>query len=586
MENNGSFNSVVENFFYGQIDENRAFPFPHFSEEDSELLKEMITPITKFCEDKINSEEFEKLEQIPNEVIQGFAELGMLGLSVPEEFGGMGLNYALYCRLFDIVGSFDGAVSVFLGAHQSIGYRALLNEGTNEQKAKWLPKLSSGEIIAAFCLTEPSSGSDAFSIKTKAVENSDGTFTINGQKLWITNGGLAKFYTVFCKTDHEEDGKKKEKISCFIIDGDQEGVSVGEKEQKMGIRASETRAIYFDNVKVPKEYLLGELGHGFKIAMNVLNSGRLSLGAACIGAMRKFINISVEHAKERKQFGQYLSEFGLIQEKIADMASDVYATESVVYLSAANTDKGMDNYYFESAICKIMGSEVLWSVMNTSMQIAGGTGYMKEYPYERFLRDSRINLIFEGTNEILKLFIGLSGLRGPAQNLKELGKITDISKALQEPIKSLGVVTKFAQSRISKMMPSNMLEKCHPDLSDHAVNFSSMLSDFSIQVENSIMKYGKKIVGNEYPIGRIANMVVELYSTLAVLSRTTAILENEKVSKEDKDHVINLTNLYCNKSRHKFISNQKEMSKNDDKITEAVSNDICKRGYNLDIVDF
>ncbi len=580
-------NSVVGSFFYGEIDENSVFPYPHFTEEQTEFAKEMTDAVSRYCTDSIDGEKMDEEAKIPDEVVQGLAELGLCGMGVEEKFGGLELDYSLYSRVFAEVASFDGSVATMLGAHQSIGYRALLNEGTDEQKEKWLPSLATGEKLAAFCLTEPGSGSDAYSIKTKAVDNGDGTYTLTGQKLWITNGGSAEFYSVFCKTDHEVNGETKEKISCFIVEKGMEGVSFGEKENKMGIRASETRAVYFDKVIVPKENILGELGKGFKIAMNVLNSGRLSLGAGCVGGMKSILKLATEHAKGRKQFGQPISEFGMIQEKLAEMSARIYATESIVYMTTGNMCKGLNDYYLETAVCKIYGSESLWKVVDTGLQIAAGNGYMKEYPYERIMRDSRINLIFEGTNEILRCFLALSGIRGPSENMKELGKVSDVSKALQDPIKSLGVLTNFAKSRVSKMIGQRLINNAHPELEEYAGYFNSMLGAFAIQVENTLMKYGKNIIGNELPQKRLADMVIQLYVMVAVLSRTTSILKNEKVEQSKKDYVLNLALISLKDARGEFIANLKAMSSNDDKIIKKASQQVCELdGYGLDIIDF
>lgn len=583
-----NFGSVVGGFFYGEIDEDLVFPYPHLTPEQREYARELVPAVGKFCEDTIDGPKFDEAAALPNEVIQGLAELGLLGLGVPEEFGGMGLDYTLYSRVFAEVAGNDGSTATMIGAHQSIGYRALLLEGNDEQKAKWLPKLASGEVIAAFCLTEPGSGSDAYSIKTKAVENADGTFTITGQKLWITNAGLAGFYSVFAKTDHtNEDGSKSEKISCFIVEKEREGISFGEKENKMGIRASETRAVYFDKVTVPAENVIGKLGSGFKIAMNVLNSGRLSLGSGCVGGMKTILKLATAHAKGRKQFDQTITEFGLIQQKLSQMAALIYASESVTYMTTGNMCRGMNDYYFETAVCKVFGSESLWTVVDMAMQIAAGCGYMKEYPYEQLMRDSRINLIFEGTNEILRAFIALAGVRGPSENLKELGKISDVSKALQDPIKSLGVLTDFAKNRITKMIGNRSLSKCHDVFSEESEHFGDMLSSFAIQVENTLIKYGKKIIDHELPQGRIANMAIELYVTLAVLSRTSWILEDEKIAAKDKDYVTSLAKIALTDSRRRFTQNLKGMTKNYDKTTKAVSDGVCERdGYGLDIINF
>lgn len=579
--------SVVGGFFYGEVDESIVFPYPHFSEEQVEIAKEFTSAIRKFGEDNIDGEKMDHEAKIPDEIIQGLAELGLCGLGVPEELGGMGLDYTLYSRVFAEVGSFDGSLATFLGAHQSIGYRALLNEGTDEQKQKWLPLLASGEKFAAFCLTEPGSGSDAYSIKTKAVDNGDGSYTITGQKLWITNAGLADFYSVFAKTDHEVDGETVEKISCFIVEKGMEGLSFGEKENKMGIRASETRAVFFDGVKVPKENIIGELGKGFKIAMNVLNSGRLSLGAGCVAGMKTIMGLATEHASGRKQFGKTITEFGLIQEKLASMAALTYAAESVVYMTTGNMCKGMKDYYLETAVCKIFGSESLWEVVDTGLQIAAGNGYMKEYPYERIMRDSRINLIFEGTNEILRCFLALSGIRGPSEKLKELGKISNVSKALEDPIKSLGVLTDFAKNRITKMIPTRSLSKVHPRLEEWGNEWSSMLGGFSIQVENTLMKYGKKIIDNEYPQKRLADMTIQLYVALAVMSRTTSILNDEKIDDKKKEYCFNLAEHSLRRCRHEFVANLKGMTKNIDKIEKQISDQVAENGgYGLDIIDY
>lgn len=579
--------SVVGGLFYGEVDERALFPFPRFNDDQVEMAKAMVDAVDKFAQDNIDAEKFDEAAELPEEVIQGLAALGLCGLAVPEELGGMGLDYSLYSRVFGQIAAIDGSTATMLGAHQSIGYRALINEGSEEQKQKWLPKLASGEAIAAFCLTEPGSGSDAYSIKTKAVDNGDGTFTITGQKLWITNGGRAEFYTVFCKTDHEINGETKEKISCFIVEKGAEGLSFGEKENKMGIRASETRAVYLDKVVVKAEDMIGAPGKGFKIAMNVLNSGRLSLGAGCIGGMKSILELATEHAKGRKQFNRTITEFGLIQQKLADMAAKIYATESVVYMTTGNMCKGLKDYYLETAVCKIYGSENLWDVVDTGLQIAAGNGYMKEYPYERIMRDSRINLIFEGTNEILRCFLALSGVKGPSDHLKELGKIADLQGALNDPIKSLGVLTDFARGRLGKMMVSRALTKVHPDLEDYAAHFSSMMSGFAIQVENVLIKYGKKIVDHELPQQRLADMVIHLYAIACVLSRTTSILEDEKIPDDKKDYVKKLTRYICNDHRRKFVADLKGMSKNFDETIEAVSEYVCKYdGYGLDIIEY
>jgi acyl-CoA dehydrogenase family protein 9 len=303
--------------------------------------------------------------------------------------------------------------------------------------------------------------------------------------------------------------------------------------------------------------------------------------------MKTAIGLAIKHAKERKQFQTTLTEFGMIQDKIAHMAAKCYATESMVYFSTGKMVNGLKDYSLESAACKIYGSENLWSVVDMAMQIAAGTGYMKEYPYELLMRDSRINMIFEGTNEILRCFLALSGIKGPSEDLKELGKIADVSAALNNPIKSLGVLTNFAKRRIGKMIPSKTLANFHPKLEEHAQNFSSMLSGFAIQVENTLIKYGKNIIHHELPQMRLANMSLELYAILAVLSRTTYILNQPEVDDKQKDYVLSMTNIICEDARKKFISNLKAMGHNTDKDVKRTCEHIDRLdGYGLDILDY
>jgi acyl-CoA dehydrogenase family protein 9 len=579
--------SIVAGMFYGEIMEEEVFPFPQFSESQREMAKAMTDAIQKFAETSIDAAKFDRDSKLPPEVLKGLGELGLCGMAVGEEYGGLGLDSTLYARVFAEIAAIDPSIGVTLGAHQSIGYKALLNEGNEEQKKKWLPKLASGEVFASFCLTEPGSGSDAYSIKTKAVKNDDGTYTITGQKLWITNAGLAGFYTVFAKTDHTDtQGNKVEKISCFIVEKDMPGVSFGEKEDKMGIRASETRAVYFDNVKVPASNIIGEPGKGFKIAMNVLNTGRLSIGSGAVSGMKMILALATKQAKERKQFGDFIINYGLIQEKLAAIAANTYATECLVYMTTGKITQGM-HFEHESAICKVYGSEKLWDSIDKATQIAAGNAYMKEYPYERIMRDSRIHLIFEGTNEILRIFTALSGIKGPSDDLKELGKMADVSKALQDPIKSLGVLTNFAKKRITKQFTTKTLTRCHPSLERHSQKFTHSLKDFSVAVENTIMKYGKNIIGNELAQLRIANMTIELYVQLCVLSRTTSILNNKDISESDKEYVTLMTESICRDSHQNFTKNHARLTSSYDKLTPKISKHVAERdGFGFDIIDF
>jgi alkylation response protein AidB-like acyl-CoA dehydrogenase len=340
----------------GQIEQDVLFPFPTLPAEQQALLHEIASALEDLLGPR--AEDFRQWDvdgDMPADFLQELKEFGMFGLIIPEEHGGMGLGNMAYSRTLQEVGRYDASVAVTIGAHSSIGMRGLLLFGTDEQKSRYMPQLASGEMIAAFCLTEPAAGSDAAAIKTTAVR-SDGDWVLNGTKLWITNGGFADFFTVFARTGAEgEHGK----MTAFIVSRDMEGVSTGPHEDKMGLRASSTTTVLLDDVHVPAENVLGEVGMGFKVAMQILNSGRTGLGGGSVGAMKHLIELSTKQANERKTFGQPISNYGLIKEKVGQMIVDCYTSEAVVTMVGGLVDGGYKEYAVEAAISKVYVPDAL-----------------------------------------------------------------------------------------------------------------------------------------------------------------------------------------------------------------------------------
>jgi len=556
------------------------FPFPKMTEDVTETVSMINEAINKFAAEHVESEKWDKEAAMPREIVDLCSEMGLMGLLVEERFDGLGLPMIAYSRIFEELGVHDGSLTVTIGAHQSIGYKALLLFGTEEQNAKYLPKLATGEMIAAFCLTEPSSGSDAASIKSKAVLSDDGThYSISGSKLWITNGGIADFLTVFAKVDVEVNGEIKEKVTCFVVEAATEGITVGPPEEKMGIKASWTNEIHFENVKVPVENIVGEPGKGFKVAMGILNHGRLGLAGGCIAGIKQCIRASVEHANERRQFKKKLIEFGMVQEKIATMAVNLYAAESMSYWTANLIDRGDVDYSMESAAAKVFASEALWDALDENIQIWGGLGFMKEYPYERWMRDARIFRIFEGTNEILRAFIGLSGMQGPGEELAGL------AEAIKYPLKGLGPVTDFAVRRIKRSVLGTSVEGAHPALKRITGVLEQTTTEFADHVESALRKHGKKIFLKQFVQKRLADIAIDCFGLAAVLARTTRVLE-DRGSPEKCSLELELAHSFAFAAKRRIKANMRGMTKNDDESLKDIANALSGIGhYPFDILD-
>jgi acyl-CoA dehydrogenase family protein 9 len=554
--------SFMKSLFHGIISESLVFPYPEPPAAERENVNMMLESVRKYFNANVDSVKIDRAAEIPKEVLEGVKQLGLFGGLIPTEFDGVGLSSTGWTRMMQEIGALDAAFAVTLGAHQSIGLKGILLFGTPEQKKKYLPKLATGEHVAAFALTEPSAGSDAAAIQTRAELSADGKFyTLNGSKIWISNGGFADVFTVFARTSPAEEGAKP-RITAFIVERAW-GVKSGQPEHKLGIRGSNTTEIFFEDVKVPVENVLGEQGRGFKVAMEVLNSGRLGLASGCLGSCKKLIKMAVERVQERKAFGRPIGEFGLIKDKIAEMMAETYALESMTYLTTGLIDGKVSDYSVESAICKVFGSETLWRVVNETLQIAAGLGYMQEYPYERLLRDARINLIFEGTNEILRCFIALTGMHGPGQELVE------VAKAMRDPIKGFGPLSDFVVRKARSALGRERLTRGHPLLNRESVVFEEYTTELAKNVDKMLRKHGRNIAEMQFTQKRIAEMAIDLYAIASVISRTTRAIE--KRGEEGARREIDLTTLYVATAEKRLAANVIGFEKNDDELRKAVA---------------
>ncbi|XP_075050577.1 complex I assembly factor ACAD9, mitochondrial-like, partial [Mixophyes fleayi] len=427
------------------------------------------------------------------------------------------------------------------------------------------------------------SGSDAASIKSKATLSADGKhYVLNGSKIWISNGGLADIFTVFARTDVvDKDGVTKDKITAFIVERAFGGVTHGKPEDKLGIRGSNTCELHFENTKVPIENVIGEVGGGFKVAMNILNSGRFSMGSASAGIIKKLIEMTSEYACTRKQFNKKLSDFELIQEKFALMAEKAYVMESMAYLTAGMMDRpGFPDCSVEAAMVKVFSSEGAWQCVSEALQILGGLGYMKDYPYERYLRDSRILLIFEGTNEILRMYIALTGMQHAGRILT--GKIKELKGG------SLSVALEFIGKRIGNPFGRKVNlgltgsdGVVHPSLEESAKKLEDSTHSFGTTVESLLYRFGKTIVDEQLALKRVADILINLYAMTAVISRASRSIS---IGLRNHDHEVLLANLFCSEAYFKNAYMMAQLGKNcpenqDDSIRKIAKHVLENRAY-------
>lgn len=514
-------------FLVRETDAEEIFIPEQFSEEQrmmaqacQEFIDKEILPFS----DKIDS--MEDPDLVPA-ILKKAGEMGLLSISVPEMYGGMGMSFNTSMLIADIIGS-AGSFSTTYGAHTGIGTLPILYYGTEQQKEKYLPKLANAEWTACYCLTEPDAGSDANSGKSKAVLSPDGKhYLLTGQKMWITNAGFADVFVVFAKIDDDKN------LSAFIVERNFGGITMNEEEKKMGIKGSSTRQVFFNDCPVPVENLISERGNGFKIAVNILNIGRVKLGAGVLGGCRRVLSLSIQYANERKQFGVSIGTFGAIQAKLAEMAIQTFVSESLCYRAGQDIEdridalisggmevnqaklKGVEQFAMECAIAKVHGSEVLDYVVDQGVQVYGGMGYSADVPMEKAYRDARISRIYEGTNEINRmLMVGMLLKRAMKGEINLLEPAMAISKELT-------TVPSFETTDASELFSS---EK---EL------LARLKKVFLMVAGKAVQTFQDKIEAEQEIMMNLADIMIEIYATESGLLRAEKLvqLEGEELNK-------------------------------------------------------
>jgi acyl-CoA dehydrogenase family protein 9 len=503
---------------------------------------------------------------VGDDVIRGLGERGLLGLYVSPKYGGQGLSQTGYCRVMQEFSAFDGSLSVVMGVHQSIGMKPIHLFGSNEQKERFLPDLASGRKLAGFALTEPEAGSDAYHMRSRAELQADGSYRLNGEKRFIGNGSK-DVLVAFANSDQGH--------VALILEKGMKGLEVGPRFDTMGLRGNDLRPLRFNDIRVPKENLLGTAGEGFRIAMHTLNNGRMSLGTGAVGGAQRLIDLGVQHVQNREQFGMRLADFELVEEKISWMVSYLFGLESMAYLTTGMVDAGISDYSIESALCKVSATEFLWYAANRVFQLVGGKAYMRDEPYERILRDIRIHPIFEGANDVLRAFIALAGLKAVSEEVADLAHLN-----LSDPIGAIGTLADYAVGRIRRMRAK--LTAVHAALAGLAEPIPDQVRRLRDVSEKLLRTHREDIKFRQWHQKRLAHAVTDIYAQVAVLSRVTALLEDQGEEASGQERYI--ADTFCTRARRRVERQLDQIEDNDDERMHSIARLTYRRGgYGLSL---
>src|SRR2546423_3247302 len=558
----------VKGLFAGHFVSDWVMPYPRIAATEQPRIDRTLSELRQFLDQHLNATEIDRQADIPRDVIDGLGRVGVLGATAPQEVGGHGFSQMANCKILEEIGTRCASTSVFVNAHHSIGIRALLLFGTHEQKEQWLPKLCTGEWLGAFALTEREAGSDAANVQTTATPSDDGShYILNGEKRYITNTAIAKVLTVMARTPVP--GKPgKDAITAFLVTPDMPGFELLEgRMEKMGIRGTATGRFALRDVKVPKENILGPLGKGLKVALTVLDFGRTTFGACCTGAAKTCLEMAVKHANKRKQFNKTLGNFHLVKKKIARIAADAYAMEAITTITASLIDRGLEDYMIETAMLKVFTTELLWECVNEAFQIHGGAAYMTDLPLERMLRDARINQIGEGSNEVLKSFIALVGMRGPGMEFKE------IYDTMLKPTREggIGKAWNAGMSRLGATVRIPDVPVRSAELKSFASQLGRLVWKFNLAVNKSLILYREPILDMQLVQERIAGAAMDLFASTAVLSRWDSEVQSAQGNGERPGQKNAAAELFLRQSFHRIRNFLSGLNHNDDKAVLATA---------------
>ncbi len=513
---------VLKNYFWGRIREDLLFPYPETSPEETARCDQLLATLEDYLKNEHPSTLIDQEQEIPDWVLKRLFDMGILGMTIPKEHGGLGMGITSYNRVLEMIGRYCGSTAVLVSAHQSIGCKAIMLFGTAEQKQRWLPHLAK-DWLSAFCLSEPNVGCDAGGQETRCELSEDGEYYIlNGEKKWATSGALSSIFTVMAK-QKMKDGK--EKVTALVCTPDMEGVDIFQKNRsKCGIRGTWQARIRFTNVRVPRENLLHQEGKGLNVALTCLNYGRCTLSAGMLGGARRAMDQAVKWSQTRYQFGRPLADFELVRQRVAHMSALVYAMDAVLYMTTGFLDRGDEDIMVETAVCKVVNSEFGWQAVNDAVQIMGGESYMSENEVERIFRDSRINLIVEGANEVMQSFIFGYGGKQLAEvmlGIQESLKKNPMNFRLLKAAAPLGLEVFLG---VRRKLPR--ISKVSPSLQPYADRLSRMVREQTYQFKQASKKHQAAIIDRQAVQARLADAAIWIHAWACTLSKLDRDLRN------------------------------------------------------------
>jgi acyl-CoA dehydrogenase family protein 9 len=569
----------VKGIFSGQIREELIFPFPRLSKDEKETIKILLQSLSDFINKEYNFKKVLHERKFSNNLKEEIKKNGLYSLIIPEKFNGLGFSMTSYLRILEDVSKYSFSLATRISTHQIMGGVGILLKGSSFLKKRYLPIIASGEKLFGFALTESGIGSDVKSIKTTAeyVARKNG-YLLNGSKIWVFNAPEAEVFIVFAKTTLPQYLKNKDELTAFVVEKSY-GVKVAKPEKISGLIGLEVAQIFLDNVFVPKENIISEEGEGFSVAVETLNYGRLELASEALGIAKNAIKIASDYASHRKQFGNNISEYGMIQEKIGSMSIDTYILESMVYLTAGLIDAKDNDYSVEAAICKIFAAESVMKTVDSATSICSSVAFLEDHWLSQILRDLRMMFFFQGTNEVLRLFIAYSGLNNSAT-----GEEISFTQALTEPLKSLGILSDLLVKKISASVLTNRIVRVDPLLKKEASIIEEVIERFNVHIERVIRKYGNEIIQQQFIIKKIADVSIKIYAMSAVTSRVSDyILDN---GKENSIREIEIAVYVADKYYKEIINIFDSFETNKDEYLKDAAQKVYKyQKYKYDIID-